>query len=223
MKRRRCAIGLSLLLAVSAGFVAHARADQIQARQRCVVPTAEQVLGIARRDLPAGFEGAISQRFQTGGQVFQWFAINSGGPPTGSVFVLDCLGHPLVRNDVGYVEAMKPGPVVAGTPTVEVRYIPGSGTGFRWQKVALLQFRSGTLSTLWEHDSIDDVSGGAAGREYRHFAWTYLDGGTAIEVKGADEQFDPANEHRPKSVEHTNERFCLTPEADRFTRCNNVR
>ena len=223
MKRRLRASSLSLSLAISAGFVVFAHGEQAKPRPRCVVPTAEQVLGIARGDLPAGFDGVVSRRSRSGEQTVQWLAIKIDGPPMGSIFVLDCLGHPLASNDIGYVEAMKPGPAVAGTPTVEVRYIPGSGTGLRWQKVALLQFRSGTLSTLWEHDSIEDVSGGLVGREYRHFAWTYLNGGTAIEVKDPDEQFGPTNGHRPKSVELINERFCLTDEADRFTICRKGR
>jgi hypothetical protein len=124
----------------------------------------------------------------------------------------------LASTGIGFVTALKDGPVVAGVPTVEVRYVPGSGPGLRLQNVALLQFRNEELSTLWDHASIDDFFGGPLGGGQSHFDWRYLDGGMTIQVTGTEEELAD-NKPLPKTTKHIKERFCFTEAAGGFTKC----
>jgi hypothetical protein len=127
---------------------------------------------------------------------------------------------------LGYFDQATQGPVVNGKETLEVLYVPATGTGINLQSVALLQFDGNAISVLWDHPSRNinsfpnAMSGGAADDERWRtttevYRWEYVSG-TEIRVTGSEKtEIDKAVSTRKLRPE----RYCWRPSTHKFAAC----
>ncbi|WP_394762693.1 hypothetical protein [Phenylobacterium sp.] len=123
--------------------------------------------------------------FRQAGRTLQWVLVSWEGPPEGKVFVADCAGRRLADLDLGYVDHATAGPAIQGNATLEVRYIPATGTNIREQSVSLLQFQKEAISVLWDHKSMELASAPLVPMDTADlYRWRFLDGGLRVAVTG---------------------------------------
>ena len=169
----------------------------------------------------AGFVRISRKTIRGTGRTLQWVAVLFEGPPSGSVYVFDCHGRRLADVELGEVEHMTAGPRVGGHPTLQVLYVPGTGTGVsNWEDVALLQFRDGKITTLWTHPSTSDSSDAATGfASSERYRWKYLNRGSTILVTGTESEADSSTRPARHASSTVAERYCLTASSSRYVAC----
>jgi len=160
-----------------------------------------------------------------GPRELRWAGVTWGDPPDGAVVVLDCAGRPLAAEPVGPIVRIRPGPAVAGRPTLEALYRRNGGTSLRMQSVALLRYDGPGLAIVWRHE-ISDLSEDASkpGRGIAlSWRWRFSPDGRVIRVTGEraagaiaelrrDSATGVARRLRPQT-------FCWIPGRRRFDRC----
>ena len=159
--------------------------------------------------------------FGLDGQALQWVLVSSEGPPDGAVFVYDCAGHKLAEKAFGYVHTVGPGPLGAGTLTL--RYVPGSGTGISLTSVAILRYRNGAISQIFDHALIDDAAIGA-GMPDSSYRYRVRIAAHVIRVSGTLRTGVFGNDGwntllRGRTVRLPEERYCYNSRRDRFIAC----
>jgi hypothetical protein len=155
----------------------------------------------------------------------RWAALSWGDPPDGAVVVLDCAGRPLAAEPVGPILHIRPGPTVAGRPTLQALYRRNGEASLRAQSVALVRFAEPGLAVVWRHE-ITDLSedplrpGRGIALSWR---WRFSSDGRVIRVAGEravgalsdlrhDSATGVARRLRPQA-------FCWIPGRRRFDRC----
>lgn len=157
----------------------------------------------------------------------RWLLVSWDGPKGGLVDVLACDGHAVANLGLGYFDQAMQGPIVNGRATLEVLYVPATGSGINLQSVALLQFDGKAVSVLWDHLSRNinsfpnALDGGAADDERWRtttdvFRWEYTKNGTEIRVTGSqkNELGKATRTHKLRP-----ERYCLQPSTHKFATC----
>lgn len=148
-----------------------------------------------------------------------------GDPPDGAVVVLDCAGRLLAAEPVGPILHLRPGPSVAGRPTLQAVYRRSRGASLRAQSVALLRYAGPGLVVVWRHE-ISDLSEDPlrSGRGIvLSWRWRFSPDGRVIRVTGEravgalsdlrrDSATGVARRLRPQA-------FCWIPGRRRFDRC----
>jgi hypothetical protein len=151
----------------------------------------------------------------------RWAAVSWIAPPDGAVVVLDCAGRPLASEPVGPILHIRPGPTVAGRPTVQAIYRRNDGE----TSVVLLRYAPPGLAVVWRHE-VSDVSEDAA-RPDRGVAlswrWRFTPDGRVIRVTG-ERAMGALDDLRRGSVGGVPRRlrpqaFCWIPGRRRFDRC----
>jgi hypothetical protein len=155
----------------------------------------------------------------------RWAAVSWGDPPDGAVVVLDCGGRPLAAEPVGLILHIRPGPTVAGRPTLQALYRRNGEASLRARSVALIRFAEPGLAVVWRHE-ISDLSedplrrGRGVALSWR---WRFSSDGRVIRVTGEraigalsdlrrDSATGVARRLRPQT-------FCWIPGRRRFDRC----
>ena len=147
----------------------------------------------------------------------------------GEVFVVDCRGAKQARLELGAVEIQKPGPTVAGRPSLIIVYHPDSGTNINDQNVALLQYRKGAISKLWDHTSL--IGGyppkGLGHQEETIYRWRFTLDAQRIEVTGRDVVYHDQETNGPlhkSDIWHVRrlkaEHYCLNLGETKYQPCH---
>jgi hypothetical protein len=201
----------------------------------CVYPDPFKVLGTDIGNLSVGSLDKVEYRtFVIPHAELRWLLISFGGPPMGGAYVIACNGGVIARLPLGYFDRVTDGPVIDGHRTLEVLYIPASGSGIQEQSVALIQFSGNAISVLWDHASADISSapyslwGGRSGdsrwrTETTIYKWHYIESGLEIRVTGTRANTIVASTYRGhlSGVVHPlpPERYCFQSGVHKFLRC----
>jgi hypothetical protein len=189
----------------------------------CIYPRPSTVLG---RDIGT-FDDVDFRGFRAGDVNLRWLFISWGAPPDGMVFVLTCGGRAIAKLNLGNVRQITQGPWIGQDETIQVIYVPGSGTGINLESVALLRFDGKSIVKLWDHDS-DDISsfssamlGGALNDERLetktdHYDWRYSKSGKEIAVSG-NRTIELGGRIRHTALPR--EKFCYRAAKHQFLRC----
>ncbi len=163
---------------------------------QCISPEINGLLETSRAALE--FEGSYFPSPETRRHVFvdgqnirQWLGVKWEGPIDGGLFLLDCERHTLAVVHLGAVDEIRQGPTLPGDgSSVEVRYQPGSGTGYRLQFVELVGNRENVILRLWKHTAYERsfILPNEDGTEDRYF-WEVDQGGSVIRVSGRRSTF----------------------------------
>lgn len=157
----------------------------------------------------------------------RWLFISWEGPPDGEVFVLDCDGHIRAKREFGYVEQTNSGPDPGGRNSVEVRYVPDSGTGIDDHSVAILSFDGKAINVLWDH-AVDDRAtqpaytfGGkpqsnGMRTDEQIYEWEYDTHGLVIKVTGRETRSTDTRTIRRKLP---SEKYCFKAAEMKYVRC----
>lgn len=184
-----------------------------EAKARCAAPNPDAMLG----QRVVGFENMLITPFRSSGSNLRWASLSGTSQMQGSVFVIDCLGRIAGDAGLGYVEKQRPGPILAGFPTLVVNYHTFSGTGIDIQSVSILQYREGKIIKLWDHPSFDGEYMPDQRQQETTWRWRFAPGNREIEVTGRDVLVlgPPKKLHRHPVAE----RFCLNAKATRYLPC----
>jgi hypothetical protein len=155
----------------------------------------------------------------------RWAAVSWGDPPDGAVVVLDCAGRAVVSEPVGPILHIRPGPAVAGRPTLVAVYRRSGDASLRAQSVALLRYAGPGLAVVWRHE-ISDLSEDVL-RPGRGIAlswrWRFSPDGRVIRVTGERATGELADLSRGSATGVTRrlrpQTFCWIPGRRRFDRC----
>jgi hypothetical protein len=228
MMRARGAIAAVLVGACAMGVAFGAGAAPAQPGDDgddhgCIYPRPSAVLG---EDIGT-FDDVDFRGFRAGDVNLRWLFISWEAPPDGMVYILKCGGRVIAKLGLGNVRQVTQGPWIGRDETLQVIYVPASGTGINLESVALLRFDGKSIVKLWDHDS-DDVSafssaelGGAPNDERlevktEHYDWRYsksgreiiVSGGRAVELGG-----------HTKHTKLPREKFCYRAAKHQFLRC----
>jgi hypothetical protein len=187
----------------------------------CTFPDPQKVAGIG-----IGIEKAEFRLFSLPKGAARWLLMSWDGPKDGLITVIACDGHTLAKLGLGYFDQAVRGPMVNGKETLEVLYVPETGTGINHQSVALLQFDGNSISVLWNHPSqnIDTFPNGLLGanddprlRTTREiYRWEYEKNGTGIRVTGLrTTELGRAKRTQKLPSEH----WCFQPTTRKFEAC----
>ena len=137
---------------------------------------------------PMGFSRTRTTPLRSPGAPLRWFSVSGTAMMQGEVFVIDCRGAEQADIGLGAVEVQKPGPTVAGRPSLIIVYHSGSGTDINLQHVALLQYRNHMIERLWDHSSFDgEYPPKSLGhKEQTIYRWRFTSDARRIEVTGRD-------------------------------------
>ncbi len=158
------------------------------------------------------------------GRGLRWALVSWKGPEDGAAFVLDCQGRAVASKRLGVIERVRPGPLIAGHPTLETLYRPPVGPDRRVQVVALLVYAEGRIDILWKHESLLVETAPLVTRdEASVWRWRYESDGRTIRVTGqrtTGEILDMTT-GRAKGVKRRTrtERYCWIPGRRRIDRC----
>jgi hypothetical protein len=164
--------------------------------------------------------------FMLNGRQFQWMEASWEGPRDGALFVLDCAGSRIVGMPLGYIEQLRPGPVISGFgQTFEVIYISGQGTGALNESVDLVSFSGASIAVLWNHEASEMAAVPQLGADYTD-TWSrhYSPDGTVIRVSGhraigdsrdAEHDWAPHTDHLLSK-----ERFCWKSSEQTYLPCS---
>lgn len=155
----------------------------------------------------------------------RWAAVSWGEPPDGAVVVLDCAGRALASEPIGPILHIRPGPTVAGRPTLQAIYRRSGGASHRAQSVALVRYAGPGLVVVWRHE-ITHLSEDAL-RPGRGIAlswrWRFSPDGRVIRVTGERAVGALSDLRRDSATGVTRrlrpEAFCWIPGRRRFDRC----
>jgi hypothetical protein len=163
---------------------------------QCVSPEIDALLHRSRAALD--FQGSYfpspeirREVIVDGQEMLQWLGVKWYGPIDGALFLLDCQGHTLAVVHLGAVEEIRLGPTLPGVgPTVEVRYQPGSGTGYRLEQVELVGYRGNAILRMWKHTAYESafILPTEDGTEDR-YSWSFDEGGSVIHLSGRRSTF----------------------------------
>lgn len=161
-----------------------------------------------------------------GQTILQWLGVKWEGPIDGALFLLDCKGRTLALVHLGAVEEIRQGPIlpVVGS-TVEVRYRPGSGTGYRLEQVEILAFRGNAILPLWKHTASESafILPTEDGTEDR-YSWSFSEGGNVIRVSGRRSTFPKPHEGSyewgpPSTYDLPTAKFCWVASEFVYKQC----
>jgi hypothetical protein len=155
----------------------------------------------------------------------RWAAVSWGDPPDGAVVVLDCAGRPVAAEPVGPILYIRPGPAVAGQPTLVAVYRRSGDASLRDQSVALLRYAAPGLAVVWRHE-ISDVSEDAS-RPGRGIAltwrWRFSPDARVIRLTGERATGELSDLRRGSAASAPRrlrpQAFCWIPGRRRFDRC----
>ena len=145
----------------------------------------------------------------------------------GQVFVIDCRAAARADIGLGAVEVQKPGPTVAGRPSLIVVYHSGSGADINLQHVTLLQYRNHVIEQLLDHSSFDgEYPPKSIGhKEETIYRWRFTADARRIEVAGRDVVYrdQEINDALHMKVRWTrrlkSEHFCLNLNRMKYLPC----
>ena len=155
----------------------------------------------------------------------RWAAVSWSDPPDGAVMVVNCAGRPLSAEPVGPIVRIRPGPIIAGRPTLQAIYRRNDGTSLHGQSIALVRYGRPGLALVWRHE-ITDLSedplrpGRGVALSWR---WRFSPNGRVIRVTG-ERAFGALSDLRRDSTTGVPRRlrpqaFCWIPGRRRFDRC----
>jgi hypothetical protein len=141
------------------------------------------------------------------------------------VVVLDCDGRLLASEPLGPILRIRPGPAVAGRPTLEAVYRRDDVAALRAQSVALLRYAPPRLAVVWRHE-LSEVSADVARPGLGvavSWRWRFSPDGRVIRVTG-ERAAGALGDLRRGSVAGVSRRlrpqaFCWIPGRRRFDRC----
>lgn len=186
--------------------------------------------------LTKGLEGALPVKppksvetlaLAGAGEKLRWVTL-SWAAPDGALFVVDCAGRRLAYRVIGSFDAIKPGPDIAGRPTLEGLLQPERKPGVHVQEVALFRYSGGKISLLWRHESQVVLSLPDAPKdETTTWRWRYEPDGRKIRVTGVrytSKVFDPHTDSvKDLTRKLRPETWCWIPGRARIDRCQPVR
>lgn len=128
------------------------------------------------------------------------------------------------KEGLGSIDDVRPGPVIDGKRTIEVRYTTGVGTGISEHSVSLLQKSGRSYRTLWTHGFLD-ISNNLGVRNFRiRYRWNYDPKRSRMIVTGTKSRggaYDLATgAGAGKSIQRLgSEVFCYSSRLGKFVRC----
>jgi hypothetical protein len=162
------------------------------------------------------------------GKSLRWATLSKSSQLLGSASVIDCRGAVKAHIGLGAVEVQKPGPSIAGHPSLIVVYHPMSGTNVDIRNVALLQYRKGKIMELWDHRALEGQypPKGIGDQEETIYSWRFSLDSLRLYVTGRDVVYRYLETNRPfrkSDIRRIHllrpERFCLNRSSNRYVRC----
>lgn len=175
-----------------------------------------------------GFKWWGMTPLRSSGAPLRWVSVSGTAMRQGEVFVVDCRGAKLAELGLGAVGVQKLGPMVMGRPSLIVTYDSDSGTNINVQDVALLQYRDGVITKLWDHDSFNGQypPEGLGRQEETIYRWRFTHDSQRIEVTGRHVVYREQNSNGPLHKSHISyvrrlrqENFCLDRRRMKYKRC----
>lgn len=179
------------------------------ARAACTVPNPTALIG---RDF-AGCCTVVTEELGRAASGLRWVAVNWEGPPGGKLYIVNCRGTKIAEvNSLGYVRRIERAPRIGGSPTIAVTYVPTTGTNIQTRSTAILQYRSGRIRTLWNHQTLDAAY--APVNEQRRTSWRFRRGYSHIEAVTVDKVATR------KAQKRLVEQYCFRKSDRRYVACD---